>query len=331
MNNKKILMAVMISCAFSNTVFAQSNPAVITASNNPTKEITIGLSNSSPTIDPNHNTGAIQIGDAGTQAYVKDLPGLVGGTVGAISIGMDPTGTFRTLAGNGGVAIGLGAHATGNMGAVAAGPYADACGDYAVSTGSNSQACGKMAVANGPGAKANNDNSGSFAANSVTTRDNEVSIGGPDNTRYLANVKNGVLATDATNLGQVREMSSMALQSANAYTDYTATQTLNAANAYTDKASAATLKSANDYTDSKFNQNKKLAYSAGALAMASAGIVIDPRLDRQVGVAVANVRGSNAMAVGIAWKFGNNGYANVKAAVAGQGMSGVSVGMTKGF
>jgi len=123
----------------------------------------------------------------------------------------------------------------------------------------------------------------------------------------------------------------MALQSANAYTDYTATQTLNAANAYTDKASAATLKSANDYTDSKFNQNKKLAYSAGALAMASAGIVIDPRLDRQVGVAVANVRGSNAMAVGVAWKFGNNGYANVKAAVAGQGMSGVSVGMTKGF
>lgn len=45
---------------------------------------------------------------------------------------------------------------------------------------------------------------------------------------------------------------------------------------------------------------KNYAYSAAAMGLAAAGIIFDPRLDSQVGIAGSTVNGKSAMAVGLA-------------------------------
>jgi hypothetical protein len=131
------------------------------------------------------------------------------------------------------------------------------------------------------------------------------------------------------------------------YTDTVAVTTLSSANTYTDnKVNGLTLdfakkeyvdsavsngvKQANNYTDQKFEQSKEMAYSAAALAMASAGINFNPNVDRQMGMAVSTVNGQSSMAFGVAWKSGR-GSLNIKGAIGGNGMSGVSVGYTMAF
>jgi len=53
------------------------------------------------------------------------------------------------------------------------------------------------------------------------------------------------------------------------------------------------------------NMTKGYAYSAAAMGMAAAGIVFDPRLERQIGMAASTVGGKSAMAIGIAVRQGN--------------------------
>lgn len=65
--------------------------------------------------------------------------------------------------------------------------------------------------------------------------------------------------------------------------------------------------------------------------MASSSIVFNPNLKRQVATATANVNGSNAFVVGVALKSNDRAMFNMKAGLAGKGMSGVSAGMTLGF
>lgn len=120
------------------------------------------------------------------------------------------------------------------------------------------------------------------------------------------------------------------LSNANTYTDNRISELNFADKDYVNNSVNSGVKKANDYTDNKFEQSKKYAYSAGAMAMAAAGIVVDPRLDRQVGASIATVHGQSALAVGIAWKTGRNGYANARVSVA-NGMTGLSVGVMKGF
>jgi len=140
--------------------------------------------------------------------------GVAPGTGGPGSIvvgdGADASGKNGSAIGSGAVASGENASAIGN-GAAASGSNSSAVGQGAVASGSNSTAVGQGAVASGDnstalgqGAKATNNNSVALGAGSQTSRDNEVSIGAPGAERYLGNVKDGVLDTDAVNVRQLR-------------------------------------------------------------------------------------------------------------------------------
>lgn len=77
------------------------------------------------------------------------------------------------------------------------------------------------------------------------------------------------------------------------------------------------------------NMTKGYAYSAAAMGMAAAGIVFDPRIERQIGMAASTVGGKSAMALGIAVRQGN---AIINMKIVGSGaMKGASVGATWGF
>lgn len=74
---------------------------------------------------------------------------------------------------------------------------------------------------------------------------------------------------------------------------------------------------------------KSYAYSAAAMGMAASGIVFDPRLSRQIGMAGSTVNGKSALAIGVAVRQGN-AILNAKAVSSGA-MKGASVGATWGF
>lgn len=275
------------------------------------------------TIDPVN--GTIAIGDSNTVATTKTVATAIGGTSSAIAIGMDPTGNFVTKAQNGGIAMGIGAQATGMQSSIAVGPYANASGNYGVAVGSNAEAGGYLGTAIGPGAKANYSESVALGGASTTSREQEVSFGAPGFTRYLSNVTAGTQATDATNLEQVQSIASSTLDEANSYTDQSIASYDKSNKAYINSAVASGVKQANSYTDSKFEQSKTLAYSGAAMAMASSALVFDPNKDRQVAVGAATVHGKSSIAAGVAWKAGSS-LVNVRAASATGGMSGVAGG-----
>ena len=68
-------------------------------------------------------------------------------------------------------------------------------------------------------AKAQHDNSMALGAESITTRENEVSFGKEGEERYVANVKAAEKDTDAVNKKQMDDGDTQTLQTANQYTD----------------------------------------------------------------------------------------------------------------
>ena len=310
--------------------------ALFLASSAYAQQINIGISPTDMPVADGKSTSTIAIGDATTVATTKPIPASPVGTSGAIAIGMDKTNGTVTRAENGGVAIGLGTQATGMQSSVAVGTYADATGNYAIAIGSNAEAGGYLGTAIGPGAKANFSESVALGGSSTTSREREVSVGAPGYTRHLANVAAGTRGTDATNLGQVRNIANETLNLATTYTDesiarYDVEQRVfvtsavasgvQQANGYTDTQFGR----AKNYTDSKFEESKDLAYAGAAMGMASSSLVFDPSKSRQVAVAAATVKGQSSIAAGVAWKAGKS-LVNVRAATGSNGMSGVAGG-----
>jgi|GEM_PF-4150640 len=134
-----------------------------------------------------------------------------------------------------------------------------------------------------------------------------------------------------------------AVTEANTYTDSVGASVLNSANTYTDNsikgvtngfaskdyvngAVQAGVAQSNAYTDQRFNEASKIAYSAASVGMASSALVFNPNLPRQVAIGAASVHGTSALAVGMAWKHGDNGMINVRGALGQNGTSGFAVG-----
>jgi hypothetical protein len=178
-----------------------------------------------------------------------------------------------------------------------------------------------------------------------TLRTGEMNIGG----RTLGGVANAIFSDQAVNFGQMTTAINTAVSSipssggggtttiinnngvGQAYVDTSSATTLNSAKSYTDSSMQQATKQANDYTNSKFDEAKQYAYSAAALGMASSSIIFDPRYKQQIAIATSSVNGYSALAVGIAWRANDRSMFNMKAGLAGKGMSGVSAGMTIGF
>lgn len=83
---------------------------------------------------------------------------------------------------------------------VAASPYVDV-----KSTAANASATGAESVAIGGAASATAENAVAIGGNSVADRANTVSVGSGGNERQITNVAEGVEATDAVNVAQLRE------------------------------------------------------------------------------------------------------------------------------
>ncbi|MCW5156292.1 YadA-like family protein [Burkholderia cenocepacia] len=150
--------------------------------------------------------------------------------VGGGSTGASDNGTatgFNTHAGVGGTAYG--SNTTADNGATALGANSYAAGtSVVIGSGSTGDGLG--------GVWGNNSSTGTaqnawVIGNGITaTRSNEVAVGG----KTIGQVGTATQADQVTNLGQVNNIATQTLNSANQYTDNVASQTLNAANTYTD-------------------------------------------------------------------------------------------------
>ena len=150
--------------------------------------------------------------------------------VGGGSTGASDNGTatgFNTHAGVGGTAYG--SNTTADHGATALGANSYAAGtSVVIGSGSTGDGLG--------GVWGNNSSTGTaqnawVIGNGITaTRSNEVAVGG----KTIGQVGTATQADQVTNLGQVNNIATQTLNSANQYTDNVASQTLNAANTYTD-------------------------------------------------------------------------------------------------
>jgi autotransporter adhesin len=163
-------------------------------------------------------------------------------------------------------------------------------------------ATGSQAVAIGAGATASANNSVALGAGSVANRDNTVSVGSAGNERAIANVADGVVATDAVNKRQLDTVA----DSTRAYTD----QRLN-------------------QVQSEVESVKRDANAAAASSMAVATLpqsVIPGR--GMASAALSNMGGESALAVGVS-KVAENGRWVTKLAgtVNTRGNAGVSAGI----
>lgn len=106
----------------------------------------------------------------------------------AIAIGAQSTAGEEGTTERWDIAIGSTASATGQQ-SIAIGRSADASGQISIAIGLNANAATSRSVALGYG--------------SVTSRNDEVSVGNPGSERLIANVSEGLLPTDAVNLAQL--------------------------------------------------------------------------------------------------------------------------------
>ncbi|WP_187471074.1 YadA-like family protein [Luteimonas viscosa] len=125
-----------------------------------------------------------------------------------------------------------------------------------------------------------------------------------DEGTIIANVADGVAATDAANVRQVQAGDSATLASANAHTDTVAVQTLQSANEYTDSRFAAwdaQLDSIQRGIDDRFHEQDRRIDRQGAMAGAFAGMAMNTAGlagRNRVGVGVGAQGGEQALAVG---------------------------------
>jgi hypothetical protein len=153
------------------------------------------------------------------------------------------------------------------------GNNAKATKENTTAVGKDAKATAKNATALGQNATASAENSVALGNNSVAERPNSVSVGSEGNERVITNVGRAVKDTDATNLGQVKDMVS---------------------------ASESRLNNKID------RSNRKLrAGIAGATAIASIPQVTQPGA-HMVAVGVGNHHGQSAVAVGYSKASDNN-------------------------
>jgi autotransporter adhesin len=153
-----------------------------------------------------------------------------------------------------------------------------------------------------------------------------LTLGGAIGTR-LANVANGVAATDAANLGQVQAGDADTLATANTYTDNTATETLTSANEYTDARFAAWGDQFSG-VEQRFQQQDRRIDRQGAMAGAYAGMATNTSGlggRNRIGVGVGAQGGEQALAVGYQRALGNRASVSLGGAFSGSEKS-VSAG-----
>jgi hypothetical protein len=121
-----------------------------------------------------------------------------------------------------------------------------------------------------------------------------LTLKGESGTR-VANVADGVDATDAVNKGQMDAGDTATLASAHTYTDTVATRTLTQANTYTDQQ--VTL--LNDRFEQRFSEQDRRIDKLGAMSGALTGMAMNS----------ANLRGQNRMAVGVGAQGGSQAFA----------------------
>ena len=167
-----------------------------------------------------------------------------------------------------------------------------------------------------------------------------LTLTGADGTR-IANVADGVEASDAVNLGQVQAAGAetlasaqthanagdvATLSSANAYTDNTATETLTAANSYTDTRFAQlsglsdSFETFRNETDRRFQQQDRRIDKLSAMSGAYAGMAMNTSGlagRNRVGVGVGAQGGEQALAVGYQRVIGNRASVSIAGAFSG--------------
>ena len=135
----------------------------------------------------------------------------------------------------------------------------------------------------------------------------------------ISNVANGVVATDAVNKGQMDVADAATLQSANSYTDTTATQTLTSANAYTD-AKFAAWNDQFDAVNDRFRQQDQRIDRMSAMSGAYAGMAMNTSGlggRNRIGVGVGGQGGESSLAVGYQRALGTRASVSIGGAISG--------------
>ncbi|MDO4625686.1 MAG: YadA-like family protein, partial [Pasteurellaceae bacterium] len=179
----------------------------------------------------------------------------------------------------------------------AAGYGANASGSNSTAIGHSSKASGTNSTALGQGAIATANNSVALGQGSVASEINTVSVGSVGNERRITNVAAGVRDTDATNLGQVKEMVG---------------------------ASESRM------SDKLRKSERKLRSGiAGAIATASIPQATRPGANL-LGVGVGSNNGQNALAVGYS-RMSDNGKVILKLNAGTSTQGGYTVGAGMGY
>ncbi len=175
------------------------------------------------------------------------------------------------------------------------------------------------------------DNDGTNKFNSIT-----LSGGDPNTPVVISNVAAGVNATDAVNVGQLKQSFSTTLNQANSYTQMQVAWGIQESKTYTNQVAAQTLGQANAYTDQKFallngeiGSVRKEARQAAAVGLAAASLRYDDRpgkLSAAVGAGAWHSQGALAFGVGYT---SDNGLvrANLSGTTAG-GQWGIGAGLS---
>ncbi|WGM03965.1 YadA family autotransporter adhesin [Arsenophonus nasoniae] len=245
----------------------------------------------------------------------------------ARATGVDSTATGQNAnaSGDHSTATGANSKSSGWL-ATATGTNADASGFASTATGSNSKASGTRSTANGDYAQASGDNStaiGSQAkatgkntvaigSNSVADRDNTVSVGHKGAERQITNVADGTEDTDVTNVRQVNNAKSEAINTANAYTD-------SRFNQFTHDTSARI-----NQLDNKIDRVEKQANAGIAGVTAIASIPYSTSENFSFGMGVGHYQNGKAIAAGAQYKIADN--ANVRVNIAWDNTDNASVG-----
>ncbi|RZA35069.1 MAG: hypothetical protein EOP92_12420 [Lysobacteraceae bacterium] len=164
-----------------------------------------------------------------------------------------------------------------------------------------------------------------------------LTMAGADGTR-IANVADGVEATDAVNLGQMEAGDADTLAAANEYTDNTATETLSAANTYTDQRFAEITGLADSFdtfrgeVDRRFTQQDRRIDKQGSMSSAMLNMAINAAGSQsprgRIAAGVGFQGGERALSVGYAKRIGQRASFSLGGAFSGSEKSaGVGFGV----
>jgi len=181
-----------------------------------TSDIAIGY-NATTGLGANNSTGAIAIGGGATAngAYYNSTGANMAIGAGSVAGQSDASTSQATALGTQAQATTWATTAVGTR-STASGVYASAIGAFSVATGfqanalgTRSTASGISAVALGSYANASADNSVALGTGSVADRTGTVSVGSATTQRQIVNVAAGTQATDAVNVTQLQNVTTL--------------------------------------------------------------------------------------------------------------------------